>query len=128
MPFIGIQPTDTFATIDKQVVTGDGSTAYTLDHPVSSANDLAVFVNNVRQEPAIAYTASASQITFTQALTSSDSCYIIYIGRTYQTGGAGGGTDFPFYKADGTSDIIVITATKFPFYKADGSLDNIGIS
>ena len=85
MPFLGVQPTDTFAAVAKQTITGDGSTTYTLTHSVASANDLAVFVNNVRQEPTTAYSASGTSITFTEAIASTDSCYVVYIARTFQT-------------------------------------------
>ena len=85
MPFLGVQPTDTFAAVAKQTITGDGSTTYTLTHSVASANDLSVFVNNVRQEPTTAYSASGTSITFTEAIASTDSCYVVYIGRTFQT-------------------------------------------
>jgi len=52
MPFLGVQPTDTFASVAKQTLTGDllGTTSFTLDHGVSSANDIALYINNVRQE------------------------------------------------------------------------------
>jgi len=85
MPFLGVQPTDTFASVAKQTITGDGSVTYTLTHSVASANDLAVFVNNVRQEPTVAYSASGTSITFTEAIASTDDCYVVYIARTFQT-------------------------------------------
>ena len=85
MPFLGVQPTDTFASVAKQTITGDGSVTYTLTHSVANANDLAVFVNNVRQEPTVAYSASGTSITFTEAIDSTDYCYVVYIARTFQT-------------------------------------------
>ena len=85
MPFLGVQPTDTFASVAKQTITGDGSVTYTLTHSVANANDLAVFVNNVRQEPTVAYSASGTSITFTEAIASTDDCYVVYIARTFQT-------------------------------------------
>jgi len=85
MPFLGVEPVQEFASVAKQTITGDGSTAYTLTHSVGSANDLAVFVNNVRQEPTTAYSASGATITFTSALASTDSCYIVYIARSFQS-------------------------------------------
>jgi len=36
--------------------------------------------------------------------------------------------NFPFYKANGNLDNIVITNGLFPFFKANGSQDNIGVS
>ena len=85
MPFLGVEPTQEFASVAKQTIIGTGATAYSLNHSVGSANDLAVFVNNVRQEPTSAYTASAGTITFTSALASTDSCYIVYIARTFSS-------------------------------------------
>jgi len=85
MPFLGIEPVQEFASVAKQTITGTGATAYSLDHSVASANDLAVFVNNVRQEPTSAYTASGGTITFTSALASTDSCYVMYIARTFSS-------------------------------------------
>jgi len=85
MPFLGVEPVQEFASVAKQTITGDGSTAYTLTHSVGSANDLAVFVNNVRQEPTTAYSASGSTITFTEAIASTDSCYVMYIARTFSS-------------------------------------------
>jgi hypothetical protein len=35
---------------------------------------------------------------------------------------------FPFYKANGTQDNIVLDAGALPFYKADGTQDNIGLA
>jgi len=88
MPFIGVEPTQEFASVAKQTITGTGATAYSLNHSVASANDLAVFINNVRQEPTSAYTASGGTITFTSALASTDSCYIVYIARTFSVANA----------------------------------------
>ena len=85
MPFLGVEPTQEFASVAKQTITGTGATAYSLNHSVASANDLAVFVNNVRQEPTSAYTASGGTITFTSALASTDSCYIVYIARSFSS-------------------------------------------
>jgi hypothetical protein len=88
MPFLGVEPVQEFASVAKQTITGDGSTAYTLTHSVGSANDLAVFVNNVRQEPTTAYSASGATITFTEAIASTDSCYVMYIARTFSSANA----------------------------------------
>lgn len=85
MPFLGVEPVQEFASVAKQTITGTGATSYSLNHSVASANDLAVFVNNVRQEPTSAYTASGGTITFTSALASTDSCYVMYIARSFQS-------------------------------------------
>ena len=85
MSVIGNKPATNFQAIRKQTITGTGATAYSLDHPVSSPNDIEVFINNVRQEPVTAYNATSQTITFTEAVTSSDSAYMIYQGQTMGT-------------------------------------------
>ena len=66
MPFIGTTPAQGFASsVNKQSFTANGSTtSFTLTHPVSNANDLEVFVGNVRQEPTAAYSASGNTLDF----------------------------------------------------------------
>jgi len=81
MPFLGYTPDNTFHTLSKQTITGDGGTSYTLTNPVVGSNDIEVFVNNVRQEPSVAYTASDTTIAFTSAIQSSDDVYVIYQGK-----------------------------------------------
>ena len=82
MPFLGSTPADKYQSLAKQTITGDGSTAYTLNRSVTNAYDMEVFINNVRQEPDTSYTASGNTITFTVAVTSGDSCYLIYQGQS----------------------------------------------
>lgn len=82
MPFLGSTPADKYQSLAKQTITGDGSTAYTLNRSVTNAYDMEVFINNVRQEPDTSYTASGNTITFTAAVTASDSCYLIYQGQS----------------------------------------------
>lgn len=82
MPFLGSTPAEQYQSLAKQTITGDGSTAYTLNRSVTNAYDMEVFINNVRQEPDTSYSASGNTITFTAAVTSSDSCYIIYQGQS----------------------------------------------
>lgn len=82
MPFLGSTPAEQYKSLAKQTITGDGSTAYTLNQSVTNAYDMEVFINNVRQEPDTSYTASGTTITFTAAVNSSDSCYIIFQGKS----------------------------------------------
>ena len=71
--------------MDKQDITGNGGTSYTLSHAVANANEIEVFVNNVRQEPAVAYTATGTTLTMTGAVASSDDFYVVYQGKAVQT-------------------------------------------
>ncbi len=95
MPFLGNEPSNTFVSIAKQTITGNGGTSYALSYPVTSANDIDVFYNNVRQEPGVAYTASGSTIAFTEAIVSTDSVYILYNGQAIGTVNAPEGAYLP---------------------------------
>lgn len=85
MPYLGNIPAENYASFDKQTITGDGGTSYTLDHPVGSAQEVAIFVNNVRQEPGVAYTVTGTSLTMTGDVESTDDFYAIFIGKAVQT-------------------------------------------
>ena len=95
MPFLGNTPANTFVSIAKQTITGNGGTSYTLSYPVTNANEIDVFYNNVRQEPTVAYTASGTTITFTEAIQSTDSVYVIFNGQAVGTIDAPAGAYLP---------------------------------
>ena len=79
MPFIGTTPTQGFvSSFPKQSFTPNGSTTvFTLTNPVASANDLEVFVGNVRQEPTTAYTAAGTTLTMSEAPDTGLNFYVI---------------------------------------------------
>ena len=85
MPFIGNQPAEAFSSFQKQDFSTSATTSYTLDHPVANANEIALFINFVRQEPTAAYTASGTTLTLTSATSSSDDMYCVYLGKAVQT-------------------------------------------
>ena len=85
MPFIGNQPAEAFSSFQKQDFTTSATTSYTLDHPVANGNEIALFINFVRQEPTTAYTASGTSLTLTSATSSSDDMYCVYLGKAVQT-------------------------------------------
>ena len=89
MPFIGNTPDVNFTSFAKQDLTGvTGSPAkrgFTLTHAVANANEIEVFVNNVRQEPTEAYTVNGTGLTMTGDVETSDDFYIIYLGKAIQT-------------------------------------------
>ena len=74
-----------FKTVNKQTITGTGDSSYDLSYDVSRAEELEVYVNNVRQEPGVAYTIGSGQITFDEGIDSTDECYIIYQGSRVGT-------------------------------------------
>lgn len=71
--------------MDKQSITGNGGTSYTLDHAVANVNEIEVFVNNVRQEPSVAYTVAGTALTMTGNVASSDDFYVVFQGKALQT-------------------------------------------
>ena len=79
MPFIGTTPTQGFvSSFPKQSFTPNGSTTvFTLTNPVATANDLEVFVGNVRQEPTTAYTAAGTTLTMSEAPATGLNFYVI---------------------------------------------------
>ena len=87
MAYIGNTPSNTFTSLETQTITGDNSTEYTLTHAVSSGKDILVYINNVKQEEGSgkSYTATGNTITFSDAVASGDSCYLLYINRAIST-------------------------------------------
>ena len=87
MAYIGVQPADAYTSFAVQHFTTSATTSYTLDNPVANENEIALFINNVRQEPgsSYAYTASGTTLTLSSAITGSDSMYAVFIGKAVQT-------------------------------------------
>ena len=85
MAYIGNPLSANFVSIPRQSVTGNGGASYTLTNSVTNENELEVFVNNVRQEPGVAYTASGTTLTMTGNVQSTDSFYVVYQGRALAT-------------------------------------------
>ena len=87
MAYIGIQPAEKFTSFATQEFSTSATTSYTLDHAVANENEIALFVNNVRQQPGSgkAYTASGTALTLSAATASTDTMYCIFLGRALQT-------------------------------------------
>ena len=85
MAFIGKEPQEQYSSIAKQDITGNGGTSYTLNAAVATPEDIEVFINHVRQEPTTSYSVSDTTLTLTEALASTDDCYVVYQGRTVGT-------------------------------------------
>ena len=93
MAYIGnILTKDFTSTTSVQTLTGDGSTAYAISTSVSNPEHIAVLRNGVRQKPTTDYTVSGSQITFTTALASSDTFFIIFLDSVVGTKTPGTGS------------------------------------
>ena len=85
MAYLGNRPAEAYSAFQKQDFSTSATTSYTLDHPVANQNEIALFINFVRQEPTTAYTASGTTLTLTSATASSDDMYCIYLGKAVQT-------------------------------------------
>ena len=85
MAYIGKEPADSFISFAKQDFSTSATTSYTLDNAVTNENELALFINFVRQEPTTAYTASGTTLTLTSATASTDDMYCVYLGQAKQT-------------------------------------------
>ena len=79
MPYLGSTPNASFSSRTKQDFTANGSTtAFTLSSAVASANDIEVFVGNVRQEPTDAYTVSGTTLTMSEAPATGLNFYVVF--------------------------------------------------
>ena len=85
MAYIGNTPAEAYTSIDKQTITGNGGASYTLDHAVANENEIEVFVNNVRQEPSVAYTVSNTTLSMTGNVEVADDFYVVFQGKAIQT-------------------------------------------
>ena len=87
MAYIGIQPAESFTSFATQEFSTSATTSYTLDHAVANENEIALFVNNVRQQPGSgkAYTATGTALTLSEATASTDTMYCVFLGRALQT-------------------------------------------
>lgn len=85
MGYVGNQTTNRYSSMDKQVITGNGGASYTLTHAVANAQEIEVFVNNVRQEAGVAYTVAGTALSMTGNVASTDDFYVIYQGKALQT-------------------------------------------
>ena len=84
LPF---DPTRTYAPPrDADRFSGNGSSvAFTLSRPVNQETDIEVFVENVQQEPIVAYSSTGTTLTFTSAPPSgTNNVYVVY--KNYNTG------------------------------------------
>ena len=80
MPFLGNQPSTGYSTIVKDDFTANGNdTVFTLSRTAASANSIAVFVGNVRQEPTDAYTVNGTTLTMSAAPANGANFYVLHI-------------------------------------------------
>ena len=84
MAYIGNIPAEAYISISSQTFTTINGTGYTLSSSVESSEDIALFLNNVRQKPST-YTATGTSLTMGTATTTADELYCVYLGKALQT-------------------------------------------
>jgi len=85
MPYQGNQPAEAYSSVSYQDLTGGTGTSFTLDYAAGTAQDIEVFVNNVRQEPGVAYTVAGTSLTMTGSIVATDDFYVVFQGKAQQT-------------------------------------------
>jgi hypothetical protein len=87
MGYIGNPPSENYTSFKTETFSVSATTSYTLSYGVANENELALFVNNVRQQPGSgkAYTATGTALTLSAATASTDTMYAVYLGRALQT-------------------------------------------
>ena len=86
MAYIGNAPAEAYTNTVKDSFNGTGSaTVFTLSQPTLT-NDVRVVVENVVQDPAVAYNVSGTALTFTSAPPSgTDNIYVVHLGPAVMT-------------------------------------------
>ena len=88
MPYLGTQAAVGFSKTTKDRFSGDNSTTgFTMSQAANTATDIQVFVDNIRQEPTIAYSTSGATLTFTEAPpTGTNNVYVVHQHQALGTG------------------------------------------
>ena len=123
MPYIGNPPAERFTSFAYQDFTGGSGTSFTLDNAVGNPQEIEVFVNNVRQEPGVAYTVSGTALTMTGSIATTDDFYVVFQGKAIQT--ATHPSDRALTATEGTftGDLTVNTSN----LKVDTSTGRVGV-
>ena len=111
MAYIGREPA--YGAFEKQTLTADSSTTtFTLDYVVGSSSSILVSVAGILQEPIIAYgLANGGQsIVFSEAPTTGDTVFLVFLGVTMETLTVGAGviTSQNALTAGATADNLLI--------------------
>ena len=92
MPYLGNPPGARSSTTIKDTFNGDGATTNFTMTQSGTAINLDVFVENVRQEPNVAYTCDGKVVAFVSApVTGTGNIYVINRGPTEVVAASGGG-------------------------------------
>ena len=120
--YLGNQPALSYTSFAKQDFTTSATTSYTLDNPVTNENEIALFINFVRQEPTTAYTATGTSLTLTSATSASDDMYCVFLGKAVQTvNPPNGSVGISQLSATGTKDSTTFLRGDNTFASAGGA-------
>jgi hypothetical protein len=122
MSYVGNTPADKFLTLEKQSFSVSATTGYTLSHSVSSPQDIALFINNVRQNPNSSYSVSNTALVLSEATSSDDSMYCVFLGKAIGTVGPASNSVTTSMMASGVLNVNA------PSFEAQGSSNQTGIS
>jgi hypothetical protein len=113
MPYIGNQPAANFASVTKDTFNGGDTSGassvsvYTLSK-AATTNGVAVFVENVRQEPTTAYSVSGTTLTFTGTTPSgTNNVYVLHHNAVASTANHPASQDLTAVAGTFTSDVTI---------------------
>ena len=121
MAYIGNTPAEKYISLSTQHFSVSATASYTLTSSVTNEDEIALFINNVRQEPgsSYAYTATGTALTLSAATAGTDTMYCVYLGKARET------VTPPADSVDGTK--IADNAIDSEHY-VDGSIDEAHIA
>jgi len=85
LAYIGNTPAEKYQTLNKQTFSVSATTGYTLSSAVTNPQEIALFINNVRQNPNSSYTVSGTTLTLSSATTGTDVMYAVFLGKSVGT-------------------------------------------
>lgn len=129
MAYIGQIPTGLYTTTNaKDTFSGDDTTvSFTLSQ-AGTTNNVDVFVENVRQEPVVAYTVDGTTITFTSApTTGTNNIYVVNRGPAELSASHPASQALEAYSGNFTTDVTVggafdATTATFDRASTDGTI------
>ena len=128
MAYVGNQPAANFASVTKDTFNGGDTSGassvseYTLSK-AATTNGVAVFVENVRQEPTTAYSVSGTTLTFTGTTPSgTNNVYVLHHNAPASTANHPASQDLTAVKGTFTSDVS-IDGGSFVFNESSADVD-----
>ena len=122
MAYIGNTPAEKYQTLNKQTFSVSATTGYTLSSAVTNPQEIALFINNVRQNPNSSYSVSGTALTLSAATASGDTMYCVFLGKSVGTIGVADNAITLAKMASGTDgNLISYDASGNPVAVATGN-------